>query len=109
MGDPKLRMVVGAAVGNRLSEDGLAFIERVRRADDADWDELARVAYYAGFAVTEIRERRASDLTDEDREALRWLRDRIGVRAQFPMFNLQSDESRRALAALDRLLGKETP
>lgn len=60
-------------------------------------------------ACTELVERRAADLDDADREALRWLRDRIGVNAQFPMFSLQGYENRAALAALDKLLGESKP
>lgn len=54
------------------------------------------------LALTEIKERRAADLTSEEREALRDFRDHFGGK-HYP------DVINRALAALDRLLGKETP
>ena len=51
--------------------------------------------------ITELRERRASDLTEEEREALRWV-------AQW-MRDCTSDEDHKAwaisLAALDKILG----
>lgn len=46
----------------------------------------------------------AADLTAEEIEALRWLRSRISVHAEFPMFPLQSDENRAACVALTKLI-----
>lgn len=53
--------------------------------------------------IAELRARRAADLTDEEREALASLRSTIEITGAY------GSKANRALAVLDRLLGKETP
>lgn len=73
---------------------------------DLDDDELDRLA--TGFppiaiatrAAGEIRRRRAADLTDDDREALRWARIHT-INSMRP----NDSGALRALEVLDRLIG----
>jgi hypothetical protein len=60
-------------------------------------DPIVRLLNGAGVAASELIERRAADLTDEEREALTWLRGRVNR-----MVN--DREAYTALAVLDRLL-----
>jgi len=85
--------------GNRLSDEGLRFLDSVREMELPDEDTLDRAMYYAGFAVAELRERRAADLSDEEREALLWMRERhLAENNPNNVWTLQ------AIGALDRLL-----
>jgi DNA-directed RNA polymerase subunit F len=76
----------------RLTDEELVDLDRWA-ADDLRGDEQQEV----WSAVDELRERRAADLTAEEREALSYARDLVD--------NDANEEDRRALSVLNRLLG----
>jgi hypothetical protein len=52
--------------------------------------------------LDEIRERRAADLSDEDRDALRWA---VEMAATAPLNSIGMMKQQRAVAVVNRLLG----
>jgi hypothetical protein len=115
-------------VANRLTDEDIARLDttaswlvnkpdRVKLKDD---DER-RVGMRLSLALAELRERRAADMTDEQREALCICADivRETLRQRTPWGNpssyRQHDENNaharvsRALAILDKLLGQVKP
>jgi hypothetical protein len=60
----------------------------------------SRLIYLAVEAVHELRERRASDLSSAEMDALQWLRDKVGATSPFR----RTDQHRLAIELLDKLL-----
>ena len=96
----------------RLTDGGLAYVERLANADDWTDAQTGRAQQMLGVMLKEIKERRALDLTSEEREALgslwhivhEWLsaEQANGVRLA------RHIDTEHALAILDRLV-KGTP
>lgn len=94
----------------RLSQFEILVADRLASNDDWDDDACASAQLLLGKMLVELRERRAADLSEEEREALTALRSSMGVQDGVLYYELKVDSPAviRALAALDRLLGKET-
>lgn len=95
--------------GERVSEADLCSMEQW-----ADCDLNVKDGHRVSDLIEEIRAHRAAALTDAEREALAYAREVVEYNNQ--QFEWSHDETlinhrgrcQRALAALDRLLGKET-
>lgn len=79
------------------------------RLTDAELDEALQVARDLSSlrltaAIAELRDRRARDLTDDDREALRTVRDHWGPPERESLPEIM-EERQRVFAVLDKLLG----
>ena len=90
----------------RLTDEQLAELLRVVVGDA----HVAPIHYvWVSRMLDEIRERRAADLTDEEREALRFARNIVNVCAIYDEENAfppsPNRRARCALVVLDKLLG----
>lgn len=96
----------------RLTDEQLELIaETARRARDQHRTMASVIAKDVLVMVTEIRQRRAADLTAEEQEALVYARMVVDPPAHYeyrtdPLVDEHMKRCRAALAALDRLLGQ---
>lgn len=59
---------------------------------------------YLANLVIELRERRATDLTAKEVEALRWLRDTLVSERPYHSFEFKAARNEPAIAVLDKLI-----
>ena len=101
-------------MSERLSDESLTLIDDFSKEmmDGIRVTNVAEISIRGAMVsliVSEVRARRAADLTSEDREALRMARNEVAFRRNQVLrscdFPEEREAFRRALALLDRLLG----
>jgi hypothetical protein len=86
-------------MSERLTDAGMDILSSVaRRTRERNGSVMSILVHDVDAMLTELRERRAADITPDDVVALAWLRDQM---AEMRPFTLQRTEA--VIAILDRL------